>query len=229
MGRKHCGKTRNCSLRAISLFPTVFSKGLYCRYVKTRACLGKGLKCPFCTQTIFYPVTFSRRSVQFKPEYSNWVQFALLYLSNIIHGCLMSFVSIWGQKVTGSENCWYVKLLRQNSFLFSTLKLNDQMMVIWEGNPRIRKIILRRTGKILQENKDRHSGLFIITKKNLSRMALTLSLIYHFENVPNSKKLQTTSEMWLLRILRYRLHRKHCGKRWNCSFWAISPFSTMFF
>ena len=34
MDRKHCGKRRNCSLRAISLFPTVFSKGLYCRHVK---------------------------------------------------------------------------------------------------------------------------------------------------------------------------------------------------
>ena len=41
-GRKHCGKRRNCSLRAISPFPTVFSKDLYCRQVKTRACLGKG-------------------------------------------------------------------------------------------------------------------------------------------------------------------------------------------
>ena len=41
-GRKHCGKRRNCSLRAISPFPTVFSKGLYCRHIKTRACLGKG-------------------------------------------------------------------------------------------------------------------------------------------------------------------------------------------
>ena len=36
------GKRRNCSLRAISPFPTLFSKDLYCRYVKTRACLGKG-------------------------------------------------------------------------------------------------------------------------------------------------------------------------------------------
>ena len=42
MGRKHCGKSRNCSLRAISPFPTVFSKDLYCRHPKTRACLGKG-------------------------------------------------------------------------------------------------------------------------------------------------------------------------------------------
>ena len=29
MGRKHYGKRRNCSLRAISPFPTVFSKGLF--------------------------------------------------------------------------------------------------------------------------------------------------------------------------------------------------------
>ena len=40
--KKHGGKRRNCSLRAISPFPTVFSKDLYCRPVKTRACLGKG-------------------------------------------------------------------------------------------------------------------------------------------------------------------------------------------
>ena len=42
MGGKHCGKRRNCSLRAISPFPTMFSKVLYCRHVKTKACLGKG-------------------------------------------------------------------------------------------------------------------------------------------------------------------------------------------
>ena len=41
-GWKHCGKRRNCSLQAISPFPTTFSKDLYCRHVKTRACLGKG-------------------------------------------------------------------------------------------------------------------------------------------------------------------------------------------
>ena len=35
------GKGRNCSLRAISLFPAVFSKVSQCRHVKTRACLGK--------------------------------------------------------------------------------------------------------------------------------------------------------------------------------------------
>ena len=35
------GKRRNCSLRAISPFPTVFLKDLYCRHVKIRACLGR--------------------------------------------------------------------------------------------------------------------------------------------------------------------------------------------
>ena len=42
MGRKHYGKRRNCSLQAISSFHTVFSIDLFCRHVKTRACLGKG-------------------------------------------------------------------------------------------------------------------------------------------------------------------------------------------
>ena len=40
-GRKHCGKMRNCLSQAISPFPTVFSKDLYFRQIKTRACLGK--------------------------------------------------------------------------------------------------------------------------------------------------------------------------------------------
>ena len=42
MGRKHCGKRRNCSLRAISPFPTVFSKGLFPRGVKRCYCVGMG-------------------------------------------------------------------------------------------------------------------------------------------------------------------------------------------
>ena len=42
MSRKQCGKGRNCSSRASSPFPTVFSKDMYCRHVKTRVCWGKG-------------------------------------------------------------------------------------------------------------------------------------------------------------------------------------------
>ena len=39
---ENTGKRRNCSLQGISPFPTVFSEDMYCRDVKTRACLGKG-------------------------------------------------------------------------------------------------------------------------------------------------------------------------------------------
>ena len=41
---ENTGKMRNCSFGAISLFPTVFSKDLYCRHVKTTTCLGNGQK-----------------------------------------------------------------------------------------------------------------------------------------------------------------------------------------
>ena len=41
-GRKHCGKRRNCSLRAISPFPTVFSKGVFPRGVRRCHCVGMG-------------------------------------------------------------------------------------------------------------------------------------------------------------------------------------------
>ena len=42
MGRKHWGKWRNCSLPAISPFPTVFSKGLFPRGVNRCHCVAMG-------------------------------------------------------------------------------------------------------------------------------------------------------------------------------------------
>ena len=42
-GRKFSERVENTVGKGeISPFPTVFSKGLYCRLIKTRACLGKG-------------------------------------------------------------------------------------------------------------------------------------------------------------------------------------------
>ena len=46
-GRQHCGKRRNCSLRALSPFPTVVSKDLHRRHEKKKkkqGLFGKGLK-----------------------------------------------------------------------------------------------------------------------------------------------------------------------------------------
>ena len=42
-GRKHSGKRRNCSLRAISPIPTVFSKRLVLQIRKDNGFFGKGL------------------------------------------------------------------------------------------------------------------------------------------------------------------------------------------
>ena len=50
-------------------------------------------------------------------------------------------------------------------------------------------------------------------KKVFDGIPLTHSLIHHFETVPNSMKLQTTTEMWLLKDFKKKIHRKHCGKR----------------
>ena len=38
----------------------------------------------------------------------------------------------------------------------------------------------------------------------------------------------TMSKIWINRDTMIWLSRKHCGKRRNCSLWAISSFSTMF-
>ena len=35
-------KKENKEIHAISPFPTVFSKDMYCKHIKTRACLGNG-------------------------------------------------------------------------------------------------------------------------------------------------------------------------------------------
>ena len=50
--RKHCGKRRNCSLRAISPFPTMFSKAVWCWYIKISNYGVKGYL--FCVNTFIY-------------------------------------------------------------------------------------------------------------------------------------------------------------------------------
>ena len=72
MGRKHCGKRINCSLRAISPFPTLFSKGVYCRHVKTRAYFGCSVRvnsyshvCCFPHFLIIYPYKVMRNPTHF--------------------------------------------------------------------------------------------------------------------------------------------------------------------
>ena len=70
MDRKHCGKRRICLLRAISPFLTVFSKDLYCRHVKTRACVGKGSGPPKHQMNVLSVATCA--TLQASGGTSNW-------------------------------------------------------------------------------------------------------------------------------------------------------------
>ena len=53
--RKRCGKRWNCLSWAISPFPTVFSKDLYCSHVKNKGLLGKELTIYHTCLTFNYP------------------------------------------------------------------------------------------------------------------------------------------------------------------------------
>ena len=90
MGRKHCGKRRNCSLRAISPFPTVFSKRLFPRGVKR--CHGVGMDYVQCLTTALARILFSLvvMVLAFSAR-GHWFE-SCLYL--IFLPCIFSFVSL---------------------------------------------------------------------------------------------------------------------------------------
>ena len=44
-----------------------------------------------------------------------------------------------------------------------------------------------------------HTGSNVGNIRSFVMVTLTHSLIYHFETVPNSKKVQKTTEMWLIK------------------------------
>ena len=64
---ENSGKGWNCSLRAISPFPTVFSKDLCCRHVKT-GLVWERVKQPFTTQS---PLLTTLTKIPFRKHYGN--------------------------------------------------------------------------------------------------------------------------------------------------------------
>ena len=116
----------NCLLQAISPFPTVFSKDLYCRHVKTRAC---------------------------------WDRVNSLLADN-------------------SE--------KRREFICLGFYAISTVYQLFNG-----------------DRSQIHVSWTIFNKY------LTHSLLHHFQTVPKSRKLQTTTKIWLLKyFLRYRLQRK---------------------
>ena len=67
MSRKHCGKRRNCSLRAIYPFPSVFPKDLCCRHVKTRTCSERVKLFWFVTYYLQQAIFVIEQQTTFKP------------------------------------------------------------------------------------------------------------------------------------------------------------------
>ena len=75
---------------------------------------------------------------------------------------------------------------------FGIAEYNDRPIIEkkWKGGGLSRK---------MDANPEKLSPLSWICLKKLWHVWLNHSLIHHFETVPNSKKLQMTSEMWLLK------------------------------
>ena len=102
-GRKHCAERRNCSLRAISPFPTVFSGDLYCRHVKTSDCLGKDLEIYTVGEgEVIYKVTgrnvLYRLNIRIqRPHLPRWV------LRGSVVKCLTRNPGVLGSRRTGSS------------------------------------------------------------------------------------------------------------------------------
>ena len=66
-GRKHCGKRRNCSLRAISPFPTMFSKDSFLPSTKNKGLLGKGL------MHVHVPINQTSHYMNLDPQYPSCI------------------------------------------------------------------------------------------------------------------------------------------------------------
>ena len=81
-GRKQCGKRRNCSLRAISPFPKVFSKDLYCTHVKTRPHANKTF---FMLKSAYSPAMF----------FTLWKANLILFLFSNVYFVFWKYFQFW--------------------------------------------------------------------------------------------------------------------------------------
>ena len=137
----------------------------------------------------------------------------------------------------------------QETLVYDLLPLNNWNTVDTASNPKQTKFKVFADDKI-NVSKFLSNVSSKWTKKYQPRQTMQADLNWNFLHVVNfllikglyysiplytilrPSQIQRSCRQQLkccyIRILRYRLHRKHCGKRWNCSFWAISPFSTMF-
>ena len=63
----------------------------------------------------------------------------------------------------------------------------------------------RRKGLFTNYTQTDESEMMIYWFANSNCKSLPHSLLHHFETVPNSKKMQTTTEMWLLKDFKMKI------------------------
>ena len=108
-GRKHCWKRRKCWLPAFSPFPTMFSKGIFLRVVKSRNKCGKKLNLRQDLDTWLWPwqmtMTLVLKKRSYHKEYTCEIQ-KLYHLPFKHYGqCLSFFIdkqSEWGRETAFS-------------------------------------------------------------------------------------------------------------------------------
>ena len=112
-GRKNCGKKEKLLITSNFSFPAVFSKELYCRHIKNRACLGKDQSCTKKLQ-VLTPTEKAFENNLGKEENAGTKHFLYFELCFLPHQRLKSFFNFlphnpnfqqpWGKKTF--ENIW---------------------------------------------------------------------------------------------------------------------------
>ena len=138
-------------------------------------------------------------------SFLDWIKFKALNLQTINKVSLKNMIFIFDWKKTSGEK---EKMLITSIVPFPTL--------FWKG-------CFRRVDKswdfvVKSWNKD------LIVQTNFNPLLDTL--IFGSSNSAANKNMM--SKIWSNGDTIIWLSRKHCGRRRNCSLWAISPFSTMF-
>ena len=192
----------------MSPLPTVFSKDLYCRHVNTRACLGKGW------------FTFS----DFQHYFASIYKILLVPIAGGLppEGQIKQPILVTTAHMHWDPEFSDVKLI-QTMMLMSELKkiIEDSHRSLKNLPPTI-KVDCNSIPVILcgDLNSLPNSGMWTLVYPITRRQILDSSKLKEFAddyskfNKKWQKAIQTGS--------------KHCGKRRNCSLWAISPFPTVF-
>ena len=248
---------RNCSLQAFSLFPTVFSKDLYCGCVKTRAC--KWQNCLLvqiqnnCRQQINplpdMPILGSSNSAVNKDMIAKiWTNGdTVIWLSRKHCGkrrnCSLWEISPFPTMFSKASCCWCVKT-GISGVVDNNFKLDENGRKFFKQvENTVGKGEIARYEQFLifpVFSKDLYCGciktrackwqncLLVQIQNNCRQQINPLPDMPILGSSNSAVNKDMIAKIWTNGDTVIWLSRKHCGKRRNCSLWEISPFPTMF-